>query len=486
MSTTVIISGAKLRKYLTCVRLPFMDEFADRQRAISASQPNLPNDPEPDPTVVGADLTIVRGVSAAIASTEDDAPVIVYPPARLRGPDLIQWTQQQMREGVDGIARGLLGHGNWLGSPELLSKRPGVSRLGRYLYEPIGRRWSSKESIRALAIPLTLYGLLVEHVQGARPLKVAWERATTGELETRPLAKYVNETRLAIGRVEEMLQRRVDPGPRLKTDCGRCRWRAACQGDALQQQHVTLLPSIRSSAVEKLHSESIKSLGDLRAAPSSVLSRATGIRDAETLLRLRAQADAYITDVSTVVGTPDLPVKTRSEAFLDFEADAVWGEPCLIGLLVRRDRRTTYTPFLARDETDIARACRDFVKAVERLPKSTRLYHYGSFERYVLSRFPRGLDISQVESRLVDVLPFIRKHAGIPSRSFGLKDVAAVLGVRLPECGLEGRVAPMWWEAWVRTQKPKYRRLLLTYNEADLRAVMAVLRWLRVGPRWKK
>lgn len=39
MSTNVIISGAKLRKYLSCVRLPFMDEFADRTRAISPSQP---------------------------------------------------------------------------------------------------------------------------------------------------------------------------------------------------------------------------------------------------------------------------------------------------------------------------------------------------------------------------------------------------------------------------------------------------------------
>jgi predicted RecB family nuclease len=242
-----------------------------------------------------------------------------------------------------------------------------------------------------------------------------------------------------------------------------------------------LLPGLQPAAVAKLAAIGVNDLQAFVQTDPERLRSVPGFRDSSTLLRARAQATAHLTGQLVVVGVPALPARAEHELLLDFEADPLTRAPFLAGLMIRHKTRTKYVPFVAQSARGIARMSRDFLRVLVKESADVTVYHYGSFEARVLRGLaaPRGIDLGALEQRLVDVLPFVRRHAGIPSKTFALKDVARVLGMPLPVSDLDGRSAPMWWEAWVRTRQASLHRRLLAYNKMDLVALAGVLDWLR-------
>lgn len=368
--------------------------------------------------------------SVEIPITEiDDSP---NPPTT---KDLLNRTESEMRLGRRRIDRGLLRSGNWWGRPRFLEKRAGRSLLGAWHYAPGAMRYGGKHD-RSSDIVLTYYALLLEAIQGVLPAKFTLIVTYSGRARRDPVEPHVLETLTVMEQLETTLGLELDPGPRLKSKCSECRWHNACHKRALEIKHLTLLPKIGGHLLPRFKELGLINLEDLAGASPGLLQSIRGFDNEATAKLTIERARAYCTGKPTVVGHHRLPSRKRVEAFLDFEADEM--TVFLSGLLVREGQRLRYFPYLATSDRRFRKANRDFVRHLAQLPDDAPIFHYGWYDRNKLALLPGG---TRFVERLIDILPIVKKHAALPSKSLRLKEVASVLGLRVADAGANGRAA---------------------------------------------
>jgi len=477
-----IVTATKVRRFVACERLPYMDEYRDPEEARVPQAVMLDHD-----LGLRHERDIGDELRAGTLGNEPVRPVVV----EVRGHAAFAQTLAHMRAGQQVIEQGLLIDEDWWGRPDYLHRRPGPSALGDWHYEPGDAKVGSRKKVLGLQIlPITFYALLLERIQGVRPARFTIYRGlpsipdapqTPKVIET---AAHVAQTRAVIAALRESLSGH-DPGPRLTSECEKCKWRYACEADARERRDLSLITGMRRDVRPLLESRGIRTIDDLAGTRVERLAAVPKV-NAEWAARAVEQARAYLDRAAgsrpRLRFTPDLPPRASTEIYLDIEGEGLDNatDAVLFGLLVRRGSRATYWKALAKSPTDRRRAWRAFCAKVSTLRAAVPIFHYGAYDEQVV----RGMHARHgggrhVLDRLVDVHKRIAPHLVIAARGTGAQVVAEALGFERRSSATSGRTATAWWQAWVNDGDRSARAALLRYNEDDLRGLAVIMDWAR-------
>jgi uncharacterized protein YprB with RNaseH-like and TPR domain len=198
--------------------------------------------------------------------------------------------------------------------------------------------------------------------------------------------------------------------------------------------------------------------------------------------QIREHARAITSNI--VVCRDSAPVPDQEPIFVDVETDGL--TPTIVWLIGALDRTSDeYRSFVATDPDDPAAALRDFFAWYIRRGRDRPLvaYNGNSFDFDVLEEHARR-HCPEHESLVADARTFdpyawaVRNdHAFLPGLTNKLEDVAAALGMDLPETGLDGAAVARIYRNWMQDQAPDHEpewERHETYCEADVRALAGV------------
>ncbi|HVT64341.1 MAG TPA: TM0106 family RecB-like putative nuclease [Mycobacteriales bacterium] len=287
-----------------------------------------------------------------------------------------------------------------------------------------------------------------------------------------------------------------DPEPLVQPlgqkDCEQCAWAPVCveelpAGDLSRELRGTL--SVREYLA--LRAQGVSTVEDLVGADLEALLASEYADDttnvhgrAARLLKAHVSAqlarDGDVLRVRPDAGT-DLPLHDV-EIDLDMECD-LDGKVYLWGALVTTGGVSEFRAFADKNpgaEFDIARECSDWITTT--YPHAV-VYHYSHVEKTQMRRI-LGRDVTHYAGtaadpdRWVDLLPIARSC--LESRSgLGLKVVATeAAGFKWRDEDPGGRNSQLWLEQARAGDDAAWNRIV-AYNEDDVRATLAIRRFLR-------
>jgi predicted RecB family nuclease len=495
MSQGEIISATRLRRFIMCARLPYMDKHGspserDEPASLRWAQDLGVRHEEHVAAVKGLatanrrlgvlhDARGAKNLESEHIREAPRRPLEIALAAGTSPSEVAADTERLMAEGRDGVRDGLLIVHNWWGSPDWIRKTSGRSRLGAWHYFPIDAKATSKMPTRAHILPTIFYALQLERIQGVRPQTVLIEgRQKATAIETR---SYVVETLATVQRLQRMLDRAEDPGPQIGSKCDRCSWRRTCHKDAVRTHHLSLLPDTPPSVRDALVRNGVGTLAALAAADPARLVAIPALKKRAS--RLIVQARALTDGRPRVIHPSLLPVPAPVEAFIDFEGlpESAVQPIVLYGLLIVRGKRERYVHSIAGNRTraELRQALRMFLQEVHQLPQDAPIYHWGSYERNALHKM--GVLAPELAARVTDLHQCIRKAVLLPTRSRQLKELAAGLGIQKTSQLESGLLASDLWQEWVEERRRTALAELLAYNRSDLRLLAETLRALRAA-----
>jgi predicted RecB family nuclease len=280
-------------------------------------------------------------------------------------------------------------------------------------------------------------------------------------------------------REQQQVEESAPPKVDLNEHCERCLFRPKCRGEAEEQDDLSLLERMTPKLIRKYHNQGIFTVNQLsykyrprrsRKKPSS----------APTKFKLELQALALRTGNTYLVRAPEIPDEP-TEIFLDIEGIPEEGFDYLIGLQVSSGGTLTAHSFWADSNGDELGIFHNFLNTVRQY-KDAPIFHYGSYDSRSLNRMSKhhGLDIADIERRLVNISQFVYGQVYFPTRSNGLKTLGTVVGATWEstvQSGLESLAWRYLWEDSVDRQDLKED--LIDYNQCDCRAVRLLTTTLR-------
>ncbi|GIG73958.1 recombinase RecB [Planosporangium flavigriseum] len=351
------------------------------------------------------------------------------------------------------------------------------------------------------------YGAICGNDQSEDPL-LAWYDLTEplfrtfsrsqGAVKRSALERYDHEHGFRLDVAKAAVQRKGsvdDPEPLVvpigQQECDECVWASVCvdmlpasdlSGGLRGALSVREYAALRDAGIGTIEQLAAKSAEDLLTDgylqdTAHLTRRASRLRQAIISAQL-ARDDAVLRVKPET--TIDLP-KADIEIDLDIEWSAD-NQVYLWGALLTSEDDSRYVSFFdpAAVEADLARRClawlRDIVTSAREQGRSLLVFHYSHAERTHARRILSEED--WILDSWVDLLPYVRDS--IDSRyGHGLKVVAyhgAGFSWRDEDPG--GRQSQIWYEQAVHGDAAAAARLL-AYNEDDVRASLAVRRWLR-------
>lgn len=337
-----------------------------------------------------------------------------------------------MRRGVPGIAQGVLLEGARLARPDLLERVDGSSRLGPWHYVP-GDVKSALSPRSDAALQIGFAAKILESVQGVRPDAgfVVLGDGTREAIDLRAISRSVDD---AADAVDSIARGRTETSPFFSRDCARCRWRDRCLEHltaASDPSFVHGMTRARRSAYAKA---GILTLAELADAHESDL-RSSGA-PIEGLARLRAQARALLETRAVDRRPVDLPRGRRREHFLRIEANPLetsdpfalaWGSSPVGGAL---DRAEVFLVVTAEErDAAFSRLAADLETASS--PEDP-VYFHGAVTGRAFARLGASSGLSparlgDLEGRLLDLAPWVRRAAALPVLRYRFDEVAAFL-----------------------------------------------------------
>jgi uncharacterized protein len=392
--------------------------------------------------------------------------------------------------------------------PNLLQRVTSGSAWGSHAYRPVLAR-QGRNTTREHRLLLALWGrLLAERQRAAVPHGLVLAMGERGLVQERLALSPSLQAQLdgALEKLAEELELPTPP-PLLndRRKCTLCGWRGLCDAEAQAEGHLSEVNGIGGKRRDLLLELGITSLQELAGSdPDSLAERLAlhGEQHREVAPQLVAQARVQAGGQPLrLVPSPALPeLELASGALIyDIESDPDARDDFLHGLLRLghagrgpwpEPRQRDYQPLLALREHGEARLWQRLRRLLARYPDWPVL-HYGETESLGLLRLAErqgasGAERAALRSRLIDVHQRLRRHWLLPVSSYGLKAVAAWLGFRWSQPGVDGARCLLWWRQWRQEHQRRDRRAvsalrlgrILEYNRDDCRATWAVAQWL--------
>ncbi len=391
--------------------------------------------------------------------------------------ELFAATLEEMKKGTPTIYGGVLIHGRFVATPDLLERVEGRSNLGKYYYVACDIKRSSrlKEEYRLQGC---FYAELLNLIQGTRPLQ-GYIMHPNKEVEPYLLEETAVKYRLTLDAIERIMDGEDEPHF-LTSDCKQSPWFSTCKSESLECDSLSRLNRIWRSEVKELEAAGLKTVTDFaRLHIDLIAGRVTGItRDRLEFLHL--QARALLENRHLKVGSVDLPESSLA-LIVDVESDPLRDVHYLFGVLEKGDGIDVYHSFLAKDPKDERRAWEDFVAFMKNYP-GVPIYHYGWSEQTTFKELGEKYatpveTLQMLEEQGVDLLIRLREAVVFPLSFYSLKDIAQFLGFKWRHSDASGLNSVLWFNEWLTKGDEGALKDIIEYNEDDVRATLMLKEW---------
>ncbi len=424
------------------------------------------------------------------------------------GEAAYQQTMRLMRQGAPWIYQGVIyadfNEIRYQGRPDLLERIPIPSQLGNYAYRPIDIK-NSKEIKQNHWLQLTLYGLILEKIQGVFPEDVAIINSERQRLDYQLTMAQRHKTNAKIQEILRVING-TKPPLKLVGSCKQSPWFGECVREAEEANDLALIYKIDNRALTGLRRIGISTIKQLAAATSAAIPKLPYLSNT-TLERIHLQAKALVDQKLIWLKLPQIasaPIKI----YFDMEGDPLLQIQYLFGWWIvgdethkysnfgkihtNNDRAGYYLYFVAERPEDEADVWQQVLQWLTQLPLSDcTIYHYADYERSrLLSLAERygGLDkLSPVMERLVDLAKVVQECVIMPLYFYSIKDIAKSKFLnyhwRHPKAG--GAQSIFWYEKWLETGDQQVLNDIIDYNEDDVVATEYLHRWLLTAAKLK-
>ena len=404
-------------------------------------------------------------------------------------------TEEAMRDGADVVYQAAFSREGWRGVADFVVRVAEPSDLGDWSYEA----WDTKlarSGKPAAVLQLVFYSQQIGRVQGRLPERLHIVPGS-GLVESYRPADFDAFFRRAQRRLQQHLESppaNLYPWP--VDHCSRCDFIPVCGRRWEQDDHLTLVASIRRDQVERLNAAGIGTLAALAGAPAGLKVPRIA---APMIERLRDQAALQLHRrktgelVQRLLPPEDergfglLPAPSPGDAFFDMEGDPFF-EPAeelqfLFGILVDDQ----YQAIRARDRDEEKRAFEEFIDFVHerrRAYSDLHVYHYASYEPATLARLMSAHATREAEvddllrhEVFVDLHQVVRQslRAGVPR--YSLKEIEQFFFERTASVR-SGDEAVVAFERYLAMGDESLLANIEAYNEEDCRATEALRDWL--------
>lgn len=346
-----------------------------------------------------------------------------------------------------------------------------------------------------------LYGRLFEIATGHKPLRlevfggageiVPVELAAEGAVEAE-LARYL-----------EVIESAEPPfEPVGWTKCGDCGHNARCWKEAEERRDAALVPRVDQNLARALRERKIISFDELLTAfdedglskvekPWGKKTQKVGKAAGDILRSARALQTSKVIPIAP----PEIPPAANFVMF-DLEGlpphlDAI-EKIYLWGMQVFGEKPSVFIPATAGFGADGDReGWESFLRAASQIMNehgNIPFVHWSHYERTKLGAYierhgdPDGI-AAAVRENLFDLLPAMQKSVALPLPSYSLKVIEKFVGFKRTRAEFGGEWSMAKYIEATEMQDAKARDAVLAeilkYNEEDLAATWAVLRWLR-------
>lgn len=404
-----------------------------------------------------------------------------------------QATLALMQAGTPYIRRGVLRVEQKNGviyqsTPDLLTKVPGTSIFGDWLYSPTDIRLSKRPKLE-YQILATFHADLLTSVQGIKPEAAYLYLRERGAYE---VDLNINQPKLEqlLSELLDILQTRQEPEVFIVSNrCSLCGWLSHCYQIAQQEQHLSLLPGVTPSRYPVLQSHDLASVEDLALADPVHLAQVTGFGK-EVAIKLVCQAQAFV-EQSPVLFAPTAIDTTSQlisaapiELYFDIEAEPSLNLDYLHGVLVvdRNNQTQTFHPLLADRPAQEKQVWLQFLDLVLIYPQAP-IYHFCAYEVQTVERLaalygtPDSI-LQPLVERFIDLHALVTRTVVLPVESYTLKLIARWLGFQWRNSEANGAQSIYWYSEWLATGNRDYLETIIHYNEDDCQATYHIKSWL--------
>ena len=416
-----------------------------------------------------------------------------------------QETLGAMREGARVIYQATFFDGQFLGRADFLRRVERPSNLGNFGYEVM----DTKLGLRAkpyYLVQLCNYSEHLERLQGQMPefghvlLGNGIERhfrlhdymAYYRRLKATFL-EFANETA-----TELLDQARAYPFE--CKHCDICPWNESCEQRRRDDDHLSLVASIRRDQVARLEAATIV---DVKALAETTDDRRPAGMSPDTFVKLRRQAALQVRRRTTGepvyellrhdpgLGFELLPVPDHGDVFFDMEGDPIFepGRPLeyLFGCWLPGND-PEFHAFWALDRDEERRAFEAFVDfIVERRRRHPRMhvYHYANYEKDALRRLAQQHCTRETEvddllrgEVLVDLFAVVRRGVAVGEESYSLKSLECFYDLARETIVKKGNESIVMFENWRSGGDREILEDIERYNRDDCRSTHLLRQWL--------
>ena len=320
--------------------------------------------------------------------------------------DAVAQTKDAMAQGQDVIVQAALQHGRWSGRADILMKVEKPSDLGSWSYEIVDTKLA-RETKGGTVLQLCLYADLLEQTQGVVPdyvyVVVPWSGFEPQPFRVADYASYFRQIKRAI-ELATHGQNRPDAYPDPKEHCDVCRWRARCDQQRRDDDHLCLVAGITKTQIKELQENGITTTAALAALPLPISwkpRRGSPLAFEKVREQARLQIESRATGVlryELLPVVPEsglclLPEPSVGDIFFDIEGDPFAGEQGMEYLFGYKyqteDGKSKYVAAWAFDregEKAIFEQFVDFVTTRLQIYPELHVYHFAPYEPSALKR----------------------------------------------------------------------------------------------------
>ncbi len=476
----MLLTAQLLLNYQRCARRAFLDAYGDPSQKVPPSDFLL--------KISQDSLEHQRSVLDDYAWVRP-----VYPRGDWQAG--AQATLELMQQGVEHIHQGVLLSKDESGlllvsSPDLLSKQPGLSIFGDWLYAPIDIKLSKRPKLEYQII-LTFHVYLLASVQGAWP-ETAWLYIRDKGLLSIDLWQTLPQMQAILAELISILNHQQEPEIFIaRNSCNLCAWFDHCYGIAQAEQHLSLLPGVTTSRYAILQQQNLTTLKGLADTDPSQLEVLPGfgpeianklVRQAQSVMHNQPLPHAHLATFAANFPLPTSPI----ELYFDIEAEPGLNLAFLHGVLVvdREQQTERFHPLLAERPEDEAVAWQQFLDLVHTYPTAP-IFHFCAYETQTIERLAKlyhtpAYVVKPLLTRCVDLHKWVTHGVILPIENYTLKLIARWMGFEWRDTQANGAQAIYWYSEWLKTGDRQLLESIIVYNEDDCRATWQVKDWLAV------
>lgn len=413
-----------------------------------------------------------------------------------------EYTLNLMKEGKPLIYQGWLekeiDNVIYRGRPDLLEKRPGISKFGDWIYVPIDVK-SSSEVKTLHKQQLAFYCMILDSIQGYFPDVTSIINRNFEKIEVILDKKTLLKTQEDIDEILAIFKGKRHP-VHISSSTKETPWYKECLREAEELRDVSLIYKLRKDTAETLREHGIDTIEKLATQDIDDLPKIPGA-SIDTLNKAKIQARSLVEKRPIFIDAPELIQETDLKLYFDIEGDPWLGVEYLFGFWVVGDPEGKYARighvtwhqddenkyflyFLAETPELESVMWNDFLEWLCYLPDEYKVYHYAHYEKTALKKLSEkhneSDELHRFKERLIDLKKSVDKSVIFPLYFYSIKDIAksSFVNFKWRHAKAGGGQSIFWYEQWLETKDRQTLQDIIDYNEDDVRATEHLHLWI--------